>query len=356
MGWIFNRSDDTPTWGPQIVAISLTFTAVSFMTCCLRIYVRAFLIKAFGADDWAILCSWVGICGYAVTSIIQTRWGLGILKLDDMPTENIENFLLIQYIGSPFYVLCLFGFKFSLLMSYLRFIQFGFWNLATRIMVVVIVSAHIAFAFGFIFTCNPIPKSWDSSITSGSCLGMPFYTAFSALTIIFDIIIILLPFHVIISTQLQTRKKVAILGLFTLGIFITVVQVIRFSTIKSLSNLLDSARPITWSIIEGNLGIITTCIPTLAPLVRYYSEKSKLDGQSGKSSAARRYANGNDYNSSSYAMKSFMSGLRGAGTSADRNVVISGNHSGDSTERIYDTAGIVKTTELTVSSSEPVTR
>lgn len=73
-------------------------------------------------------------------------------------------------------------------MSYLRFIQFGFWNLASRIMVVVVILAHIAFAFGFIFVCNPIAKAWDSKITSGSCLGMPFYTSFSALTISFDII------------------------------------------------------------------------------------------------------------------------------------------------------------------------
>lgn len=159
---------------------------------------------------------------------------------------------------------------------------------------------------------------------------------------------LLLPFHVILKTQLQTRKKVAILGLFALGIFITIVQIVRFSTIKTLSNLLDSARPITWSIIEGNLGVITTCIPTLAPLVRYYSERSRLDGQSA--SIRRR---DNNYSSSNYAMKSFLSGLRSGGTVADRNVVISGNHDGDSTELIYNTSGIVKTTELTVTSTKP---
>lgn len=51
MGWIYNKSDDTPTWGPQIVAIAVAFTAVSFTACCLRIYVRLFLIKAFGAGE-----------------------------------------------------------------------------------------------------------------------------------------------------------------------------------------------------------------------------------------------------------------------------------------------------------------
>lgn len=51
-------------------------------------------------------------------------------------------------------------------------------------------------------------------------------------------------------------------------------------------------------------------------------------------------------------MKSLVGGLRGTGTSANRNVVISGNHSGDSTERICGTsAGIMKTTELSVTST-----
>lgn len=83
-------------------------------------------------------------------------------------------------------------------MSYLRFIQFGFWNLATRIMIAVVILAHIAFLFGFIFTCNPIAKSWDTTITTGSCLGLPFYTSFSALTISFDIIM---------SVQCKFRDK-----------------------------------------------------------------------------------------------------------------------------------------------------
>lgn len=52
----------------------------------------------------------------------------------------------------------------------------------------VVILAHIAFVFGFIFVCNPIAMAWDPNITSGSCLGMPFYTAFSSLTICFDVI------------------------------------------------------------------------------------------------------------------------------------------------------------------------
>lgn len=54
------------------------------------------------------------------------------------------------------YVLCLFGFKFSLLMSYLRFIPFGKCNLGTKCMAVAVTIAHTAFALCFILSCNPV--------------------------------------------------------------------------------------------------------------------------------------------------------------------------------------------------------
>lgn len=93
MGWVYNAPDDTPTWGRRIVAIVVTSTGLSLITCCLRMYVRVILISAMGAgwfgppftnpplplplrrlsvlvpvsdpvvllDDWAIIVSWVSI-------------------------------------------------------------------------------------------------------------------------------------------------------------------------------------------------------------------------------------------------------------------------------------------------------
>jgi hypothetical protein len=102
----------------------------------------------------------------------------------------------------------------------------------------------------------------------------------------------LLPFPVLLRSHIQTRKKLALLGLLALGIFITIIQVIRIRTVKNLANYLDSASLIMWSAVENNLGIIGTVhfiskahrscntdlillvasIPTLAPLFKYYAE------------------------------------------------------------------------------------
>jgi hypothetical protein len=49
MGWTFNTPDNTPSDGPQITAIAIVFTSLSFIALALRLYVRVWLVKAVGA-------------------------------------------------------------------------------------------------------------------------------------------------------------------------------------------------------------------------------------------------------------------------------------------------------------------
>ena len=79
-----------------------------------------------------------------------------------------------------------------------------------------------------------------------------------------------LPFPVLYQSKIQRRKKVVLLGLFALGLFITVIQIVRIQTIRQLEQgTVDSAKLIMWSMVENNLGIVVSCIPTFAPLVRW---------------------------------------------------------------------------------------
>jgi hypothetical protein len=79
MGWTYNTKDsDAPTSGPMIAGVATTLTLLSLITVCLRTYVRAIMIRAFGIgkasrlpsedarlahtfdiDDWIILVTWV---------------------------------------------------------------------------------------------------------------------------------------------------------------------------------------------------------------------------------------------------------------------------------------------------------
>jgi hypothetical protein len=99
----------------------------------------------------------------------------------------------------------------------------------------------------------------------------------------------ILPFPVLVRSHIQKRKKFALLGLLALGTFITIIQVIRIQTVKSRSNYLDSARLIMWSTVENNLGIIVASIPTLAPLFKYYAEKSQKSSSANSANQSDHY-------------------------------------------------------------------
>lgn len=152
----------------------------------------------------------------------------------------------------------------------------------------------------------------------------------------------LLPFPVLLRSQVQKRKKFVLLSLLTLGIFITIIQVIRIRAVKSLANYLDSASLIMWSTIENNLGIIVASIPPLAPLVKYFAERTQSGSTNNSANPSRSF----------YTLKPRHSTKQGSiplGSVVHQTTHISGPEGGGSEEFILgDISAITKKTEVTV--------
>ncbi|KAK7918019.1 hypothetical protein PG985_009893 [Apiospora marii] len=254
MGWAYNTDDDAPNRGLAISVIAIVFSSASLFAVLCRAYVRFVLLKFVGPE---------------------TKWGLGLENIEHMPAEDVYNFGLVQYIGSPFYIIAILGFKLSLLISYLRIIPGRGWRITIICVGVACTMFHTTFLLVQLFLCTPIAKQWDKTIEEGSCVtAVPFYTSMASLTILFDLLVMFLPFPTLYRSRIQKRRKAVLLGLFATGLFITVTQILRIQTIKQLTSYLNSAPVTLWSNIEANLGIIVTCVPTLAPLVKYFAERT----------------------------------------------------------------------------------
>jgi hypothetical protein len=167
---------------------------------------------------------------------------------------------------------------------------------------------------------------------------------------------LILPFPVLLKSKIQRRKKVVLLSLFALGLFVTVIQSIRIQTITNLSNYLDSAKSIIWSIVENDIGIIICNIPTLAPLVKYFSERTR----SGTGASHSRKPLDSRYAMQTW--RSTRSGMRPLGSGTDkegdnisarvstRATAARGRAADErvSDDYMLDPSGIVKTTDVTV--------
>ncbi|KAH2532856.1 hypothetical protein KXW48_003025 [Aspergillus fumigatus] len=294
MGWVYNlKTPDPHSQVPRVIAICLVFPIVAFLAVLLRLYVRIHTKRAAGVDDYAALFSSILAIAYGAISIAQSRWGLG-LDAKYFPKENVVPFSRVQYAGGPVYTLALLGFKVSLLASYLRI--GGFVKAYRTVIIAVIVACvcnQLAFTFVLCFACRPIARQWDMSI-QGSCIDtVASYYALAGTSLAFDCIIIALPLPVLITLRLQRRQKAALLAVFALGFFVTIIQIIRIFTIKNLKTYTDSQPIVLWSVIEISLGVIISCIPTYGPLFHSLSLIS---------STRRRHADG--YRSQSYRLNS----------------------------------------------------
>ncbi|KAE8331904.1 hypothetical protein BDV39DRAFT_200560 [Aspergillus sergii] len=287
MGWVYNleKPDPHSDFG-QVVAICLVFTIAAFLAIVLRFYIRIHTKRSLWLDDYAALYSAIMVAGYCASSILQTRWGLG-LHAEYFPTANVKQFSKIQYVGGPFYAMSLLGFKVSLLASYLRI--GGFVKVYRTIIIVAIVAVivnQVIFTFLFIFPCRPIAMQWDPDL-SGKCIDtLKSYYALAGTSLGFDIVIIALPLPVLWKLQLGKRQKVALCCVFAIGFFVTIIQIIRIFTIARLKTYTDSKPVILWSIIEISLAVIIACVPTYGPYFRVFVSNI---------SSYRRRPTGQDY-------------------------------------------------------------
>ena len=108
--------------------------------------------------------------------------------------------------------------KISILLLYIRLFVKR-WFIRTCWAWIGIISAFtIGTVFSSIFQCSPVAYAFNKTIL-GTCIDMTaFWFANAAFNILSDLVIIALPVPVISKLQLPLRSKIALCGLFAVGI------------------------------------------------------------------------------------------------------------------------------------------
>ncbi|KAL8754889.1 MAG: hypothetical protein Q9184_004970 [Pyrenodesmia sp. 2 TL-2023] len=251
-----------------ILGICIVLPLSMIIVAGMRLYVRMIILKSFGNDDWSIYFS--ALCGaiYAALCIGQTVWGLG-LPVELRPPEDIDQYSKINFAGRPFYMLGILGFKVSLCLAYLRILH-GSGNRLYKIIIKTIMGGaivtHLAGTLILLFQCRPVHKSWIKN-TEGTCMpdDKTFY-GLASVSIFFDVVIFPLPIPALVRLNISKAKKKVLIALFGLGAFTTACSAMRMYQISVNEKTGNATMLVVWGVIELNVGIILTCIPTLGPL------------------------------------------------------------------------------------------
>ncbi|KAI2473848.1 hypothetical protein F4781DRAFT_427084 [Annulohypoxylon bovei var. microspora] len=220
-----------------IVTLILALTVVAVG---LRLHVRVSLLKNPGPDDW--------LCLAALTIWISPPlWGLSSSLI-----------------------------KMSIVTSYLRIWSDRPFKHLCRTLLVLLTLFGLTLFFGGVFACVPISLSWTppspSSRTSSQCIDLPLFMFItSTLNTALDLIIFAIPVPLVHRLQIAVRQKVALTGVFTIGVVVCVASVMRLVSIYELDTITDPSeggiRLGLWSGIESNLAITCACLPTLRPVL-----------------------------------------------------------------------------------------
>ncbi|KAJ5745064.1 hypothetical protein N7520_010246 [Penicillium odoratum] len=247
--------------GTKLLVVNCVFLPLAVIALAVRIWTRLFVVRIFRADDFLMIMAFVLSCVLTGLVLDMLDWGLTKHMWDVPLIEFSPKFNKLNLIAAIVYCAATGFTKCSVLIFYLRIFPSRKFHTAVWSLVLIAAGYSFASVLANIFSCTPIAKSWDSTITTGSCMNRPvFYFANAGLGIFTDFATVVVPIPWIRRLQMPMRQKMAVCGILVIGCFVGIVSCIRLATIYFLLKSTDltwtTTKALMWCTIELNLGII----------------------------------------------------------------------------------------------------
>ncbi|CZT52783.1 related to L-fucose permease [Rhynchosporium secalis] len=279
----FNRT--MPSRGRTVfVVTTITFVLASFFVIA-RLISRFGVLKHRTADDWVMILAWLLAFGLSFAIDFGTARGLGRHDVD-IPESWNRSLRGSEYAFTILYNPALMATKTSILIFYLRMSRNTqkILRIASYVTLAIVNIAGVVLTFLNAFQCSPVSAAYDPKQSNQKCISIvTLYLCSAPVNIITDLAILVLPIPVLTSMRLPSRQKTILILTFCLGIFVTIVDVIRIYYLQQAvtNQTIEQSRlgtgvdfawnastALMWSAVEVNVGIICACIPTLKPLVK----------------------------------------------------------------------------------------
>lgn len=124
----------------------------------------------------------------------------------------------VVYIAAWIYILSGSSAKIALLVFYLRLSPQRWFRYSVFATLALIVGYTTGIFFSLVFACDPIKRSFDITITTGSCINSAaLYIATAASNIISDVILFVLPIPMVVTLQVPLKQKIGLMFIFGVG-------------------------------------------------------------------------------------------------------------------------------------------
>lgn len=257
--------------GDLINSVSIALTAIAGAVVLLRLITRIVVTKKSGLDDFWIGLAMVFSLGLTISVLDSVRNGLGT-HMSGLKPKTITRLLKSTWISLIAYGLTLTCIKISILVLYLRIFPSRRFRIACTCLLVFVIGYGIWVVLGGVFMCTPVSFFWNRSIPGGHCPLDRFWIFYmnAAVNITQEFVILLLPMPLLGRLHLLRGQKIALIGMFALGGFVSIICIIRIVNVATVRHSddqsYDTAMVTLYSTVEVNVALVCACLPVLRPL------------------------------------------------------------------------------------------
>ncbi|MCJ1277129.1 hypothetical protein MMC21_004939 [Puttea exsequens] len=260
--------------------IALTWAATAFAAAFVaaRTYIRLTRVGGLAWDDYWIYLAWT-ILG--VNSVLQTmqaeslyyldKYASGLVPADERLVREGGKYVRYEFVIIAFFWTVLWGVKASFLALYWKLFEkqavYRRWWIAVT---AVAFGAYVGCWVASALNCHPASayfefgKCTKASDRTGSLISVSYSTTVDVLT---DLMIMLLPLHMLWKVRLTLRQKLGLAVVFLLAGITMIVAITRAAQI-SRKTFSDGVLLAVWGIIESTVSVIIGCLPPFKAIFR----------------------------------------------------------------------------------------
>ncbi|RMZ66270.1 oxidase [Pyrenophora seminiperda CCB06] len=293
--------------GEKFIAVGVTGSAIAVLAFILRML--ASVGKKGRQISWDDLTMGIVVLlnippAVFTYFLVQNGLGRDIWTLTDVQITNVLKF---YYMGEIFYVVALGISKISILFFYLRVFPAKSFRVLTYSVMGVAAAYTVAFFFATTIQCWPISLAWTQwdGLHKGTCnnIHLQGWIA-AAINIALDVVVMILPMKHLAALNMSLKKKIMVMSMFSVGIFVIFVSTIRlyslihFASTQNITwNYVDAG---IWSLLEINVSIICGCMPAHRLLIvklwpKMRSHVASSMGMTSKKSNLNSNSNATDF-------------------------------------------------------------
>ncbi|GAB1311761.1 Rhodopsin domain-containing protein [Madurella fahalii] len=265
------------------IGLTVTFTALAWLCSLLRLYTRLVILNSPWWDDVFTVLALVSTTGCSVVFGLLQNVGMG-RHFGTLTLDERKQFMKVFYVGCVTYPLALLFIKLALLFQYLRIFdqdsrrrRFCKWFISFTVV------------WGLFYTapnwvpCLPVASLWEAFPNQPRhCWGfaspnlsqsLGFHISQAVTTTLLDLIIFLLPLHLIFKPKTHQKSRIALICLFGLGLVVSLCSITRLIyLLKPVPNPMsdpswNGPTPTALAVIESSLASMCAALPVFWPII-----------------------------------------------------------------------------------------